>query len=146
MTTTDELMETMAGEVAEARRAAIDLVALIAGLNSELRPLEDAKKKAVEQLKQYLTLNGLDSLADDERGIVARLQDRKGSPTFDLVTLAKETDGYALIEAAMAGMARIDATMLARFRKDAGAGWADVVAKYEMPSTGTTALIVEAQK
>ena len=57
-----------------------------------------------------------------------------------LVTSAGGID--ALIKAANAGMVRIDHTMLARFRKDAGASWADAIAQYEMPGNGTEALTV----
>jgi hypothetical protein len=48
----------------------------------------------------------------------------------------------ALIEAAKAGMVRLDHTMLSKFRKDAGATWADDLAKFEMPGQGSTALTV----
>ena len=115
-------------------------------LNAEFNSILNNATTLISPLTANLDLNGLDSLRDGERGITARLQDRKGTPVYDLVSLAKDTDGYALIEAASAGMARIDHVSLSRFRKDAGAGWADLIAKYELPGTGTTALLVERDK
>lgn len=137
---------TLADDQATEQRQMLDLVATVATLGDEISRLDKMREAAMAQLRQYLDLNGLDSLRDGERGITARLQDRKGTPVYDLVSLAKDTDGYALIEAASAGMARIDHVSLSRFRKDAGAGWADLIAKYELPGTGTTALLVERDK
>lgn len=132
-------------EAQDARTTAsmLDLAHTIAELNEALKPLEDAKKKAVEQLKQAMLLSDLNELHDAERGITARIQERKGTPTYDLVRLVESTEGCeALVSAAGAGMVRIDNTMLSRFRKDAGASWADAIARVEMPGTGTQALVV----
>ncbi len=144
--TSNPLTEAMEQDKITAERHALDLVNAIAVLHAQLKPLEDTKKRAVDQLKQWMALEGLGELRDGEHGLVARLQDRKGTPVYDLVRLVKDDKIEALIDAAAAGMARIDHAMLARFRKDAGASWADTLAHYEMPGTGSTALIVEKEE
>lgn len=128
---------------AHAKQHMEDLAHAIAVLNEQLKPLEDAKKRAVDELKQLMLLSDTNELPVPEFGITARIQDRKGTPTYDLVRLVESTEGCeALVSAAGAGMVRIDNTMLSRFRKDAGASWADAIARVEMPGTSTQALVV----
>lgn len=143
MTTADEVMAAVQQDALSAERYALELLSELALINETLAPVEKRKKEVTESLKQYMALQGMDSLRDGEHGLTARFQDRKGTPVYDLVSLARDTDGLALIRAAEAGMARIDHPMLTRFRKDAGASWADVIHKYEMPGTGTSALVLE---
>jgi hypothetical protein len=128
---------------AQAEREILGLIASVAHINEELKPLEVAKKYAVERIKNHMQLNDMKFLRDDETGAAARITERKGTPTYDVISLVGSQGGIdALIKAANAGMVRIDHTMLARFRKDAGASWADAIAQYEMPSNGTEALTV----
>ena len=144
--TSDPLTDAMEQDKMATERQMLGYVAELALINETLSPLTRRKADLTERVKQWMALEGLGELRDGEHGLVARLQDRKGTPVYDLVRLAHDTDGYSLIEAAIAGMARIDHESLSRFRRDAGASWADVVAKYEMPGRGTTALIVEVEK
>ena len=128
---------------AQAEREILGLIASVAHINDELKPLEVAKKYAVERIKNHMQLNDMKFLRDDETGASAKITERKGTPTYDIVSLVTSAGGIdALIKAANAGMVRIDHTMLARFRKDAGASWADAIAQYEMPGNGTEALTV----
>lgn len=128
---------------AQAEREILGLIASVAHINEELKPLEVAKKYAVERIKNHMQLNDMKFLRDDETGASAKITERKGTPTYDIVSLVTSAGGIdALIKAANAGMVRIDHTMLARFRKDAGASWADAIAQYEMPGNGTEALTV----
>ena len=128
---------------AQAEREILGLIASVAHINEELKPLEVAKKYAVERIKNHMQLNDMKFLRDDETGAAAKITERKGTPTYDIVSLVTSAGGIdALIKAANAGMVRIDHTMLARFRKDAGASWADAIAQYEMPGNGTEALTV----
>ena len=128
---------------AQAEREILGLIASVAHINDELKPLEVAKKYAVERIKNHMQLNDMKFLRDDETGAAAKITERKGTPTYDVISLVTSQGGIdALIKAANAGMVRIDHTMLARFRKDAGASWADAIAQYEMPGTGTEALTV----
>lgn len=128
---------------AQAEREILGLIASVAHINDELKPLETAKRYAVERIKNHMQLNDLKFLRDDETGATAKITERKGTPTYDVISLVGSQGGIdALIKAANAGMVRIDHSMLSRFRKDAGAAWADAIAQYEMPGTGTEALTV----
>jgi len=128
---------------AQAEREIIGLISSVAHINDELKPLEVAKKYAVERIKNHMQLNDMKFMHDDETGATAKITERKGTPTYDVISLVTSAGGIdALIKAANAGMVRIDHTMLSRFRKDAGASWADAIAQYEMPGTGTEALTV----
>lgn len=138
--------QEIAAQDASAQRHLEELAYSIATINETLKPLEDAKKKYVDELKQLMALGDLTEVTDGEHGITARLQERSGTPTFDLITAVKNGDDGALIEAAAAGMVRLDTAMFKKFRKDAGASWADALAKYEGPGQGAVALIVETKK
>jgi len=128
---------------ASAQAHLADLAYSIATINEALKPLEDQKRRYVDELKQLMALSDLTEVVDAERGIVARIQDRKGQPTYDLPRLVESPNGCdALVSAAMAGMVRIDAVMLGRFRKDSGAAWADLIESKAMPGQGTQALTV----
>ena len=108
--------------------------------------VEKHLKSLKDTVKQYLNEQG-GELHDGEFDVTARLQERRGTPTYDLVTCVDSDEGFdAIIEAARAGMLRVDHPMLERFRKSAGASWADVLARYEMPGTGTVALLIERGK
>jgi hypothetical protein len=128
---------------AASERRILDLIASVAHINEELKPLETAKKFAVEQIKNHMALAGEKFMRDPETGAVAKITERKGTPTYDVVSLVTTQGGIdALIKAANAGMIRIDHVMLARYRKEQGASWADAIARFEMPGTGSEALTV----
>jgi len=140
----DDLIRIMEAEDADHRAGMLDCMNAIMFLNKQLKPLEAAKKEAVDTLKQAIALSGETSFVDYETNVIARLQDRKGTPVYDAKSAAGTDAGRdALHEAALAGMVRIDHVMLARFIKESGGGWADLLNKYQMPGTGTVALIVE---
>jgi hypothetical protein len=133
---TDELL--ISGE------RAVELVGLIFSLDYQIKPLTERRQKMAEQLKQYLLLSSEDSLSDGEVGAVARIQERNGATTYDLVSCVGTEDGeLAILQAAAAGMLRVDHAMLDRFRKGNGAVWADTLARYAMPGPPTYALYVE---
>ena len=124
-------------------RRILDLITSVAHINDELKPLEAAKKFAVDEIKQHMALANERYLRDPETGATAKITERKGTPTYDVITLVTTQGGIdALIKAANAGMVRIDHTMLSRFRKEQGASWADAIAQFEMPGTGSEALTV----
>ncbi len=128
---------------AASERRILDLITSVAHINEELKPLETAKKFAVEQIKQHMALTGDRWMRDPETGAAAKITERKGTPTYDVVSLVTTQGGIdALIKAANAGMIRIDHVMLARYRKEQGASWADAIAQFEMPGTGSEALTV----
>jgi hypothetical protein len=140
---TSKFDEYIGEQDAASTRRVLDLITSVAHINDELKPLETAKKFAVDQIKQHMALAGEKFLRDPETGASAKITERKGTPTYDVVSLVSSQGGIdALIKAANAGMVRIDHTMLSRFRKDSGAAWADALAQYEMPGTGTEALTV----
>ena len=136
---TSDLVREMEQQQADAQRHALDLVNAIALLNSQIKPLEGLKARAVDELKEYLLLNDLTELVDGETGAAAKLQDRTSAETFDLVR-ASERDPEAVLEAGHIGALSADSRMLDRH---SGAGWIDVLRKYRMPGRITTALYVE---
>lgn len=140
MTSIDELARLHEREMAETKRALLDDLNEVELINTQLRPLEARKRILTDRIKQGIGLAGLDELADGETGVVARIQERAGTPLYDLVSAAERS---SLLFAARAGMLRLDHAMFSRFRKESGAAWADDLARYEMPGNGTNALIVE---
>ena len=106
------------------------------GVDKRIKSLRD-------EIKVYLEEQG-GRLHEGELETTATLQVRTSTPSFDLVTCASTEEGQAaLIEAAKAGMVRVDFPMLKRFREQAGATWADTVWRYHMPGGTTSALIIE---
>lgn len=146
---TTELAREMEAEMAETRRALLEDLNEIELINTQLRPLEARKRILNDRVKQGMGLAGLDELADGETGVVGKIQERAGTPLYDLVG-AVQHDGATAIEAlgdaALAGMVRIDHAMLKRFREGNGSSWADLLHEYIMPGKGTEALIVEQTK
>lgn len=125
-------------------REALGLLTELAYINEQLSPLEKRKRELTDQLKQWMALEDREDLLDGERGLVARLQSRNGTPTYDVVSLVKDAAGAeALVDAASAGMVRVDHAMLDRFRKQNGATWADLIERVQIPGTGTVALVIE---
>lgn len=109
------------------------------GLENEIKRLRDGIKAELEAEHERGNDEGLH---DGELEVAAKLQFRGGSPTYDCVTLA-DASPDALIEAAKAGMVRVDHTALERFRKNGGATWADTIWRAQMPGTGSVALLIE---
>ena len=143
----NELALEMEAEALAARQEAAEKLTELALCNEMLSPLEKRKKELTDWLKQHMALEGIDHLGgidSHEQPITARLHDRKGTPTYDVVTLVESPDGCdALVNAANAGMVRVDHQMLSRFRDKSGAEWADQIARFEMPGTGSIALVIE---
>lgn len=105
--------------------------------------VEEFLKHQKDAIKAFLNESSEPFIHDGELGWTAKLQARQGTPTYDLVTCANTEAGpEAIIEAARAGMLRIDHSMLRDFRKESGAGWADVINRFQMPGTGTIALLI----
>ncbi len=143
MTAADDLGREMERDAAATEAKMLEAVRELALIAEAMRPLTARQTELRDQVKQFMTLNGLDELADRETGVVAKIQDRNSTPTYDLVSAVERGHDQALVHAASAGMLRLDHTMLQRFRKANGAWWAETIARYEMPGTSTTALIVE---
>ena len=138
----DALARSMEAEQAQAERHALELVNIIAALNIAIRPQEAEKAKAVDALKQYMTLRNLSVLEDAETGRVAKITDRESSPLYDLVSLAKAGNMGILADAALAGLLRVDHVALKRFRDGNGASWLDELWRYQMPGSTTVVLTV----
>lgn len=100
-----------------------------------------------DSIKEYLSDAPEPFIYDGELQWIARLQHRAGPATYDLVTCANTGEGaQSILEAAKAGMLRVDDKMLVRFRKEAGAHWADVIERYRMAGTGSVALLIGPEK
>ena len=90
-----------------------------------------------KMLKQYLEAHPEEVLWDGENRIEARLQNRSGGETYDLVSI--HASNPALFERLYnTGCLMVDAAAV-KAQRDQVAG----VEKYAMPKKGTTALIVE---
>jgi alpha-galactosidase len=138
-----ELEESIRRQADTQRQIILDLMYSVANINEEIKPLEEAKKYATNEIKRHMQLDDLHYLEDPERGVVAKITERKGTPTYDLMTLVSTLDGQdALIKAAAAGMVRIDHAMLSRFLKEAGSTWAAAIDRVKMPGNMTEALSV----
>ena len=107
----------------------------------EARAERDNYGKRVESLgkmmKAYLEAHSGEVLWDGENKIEARLQDRSGGVTYDVISL--RTHDAVLFERLFdTGCVTLDAAVV-KAQADQVAG----VEKYAMPKKGTTALIVE---
>jgi hypothetical protein len=95
-----------------------------------------------DDIKAYLMDASDPNLFEGEFQWGARLQPRAGQPTYDLVTLSQRAGaGDIFIEAARAGVLRVDPKALDRFIDNAGATWAETINRMKMPGKGTVALI-----
>ena len=122
------------------RADALAAVALANHIDGELNQHIEALR---DQAKQYLALEGLDSLRDGETGVEVVLQQRKGTPTYNVPRLLGLAGGAeALLGAGQQlGMVRIDHKALERARAAAPAAWLDLIASVQEPGQGTTALM-----
>ena len=140
----DNLTREMEAEQAAEKRRVIDAINELATIAEVTKPIDAREKLLREQVRDYMALNGFEVLEDGETGVRAKFQDRTGQPLYDLVSAAHVGHGtLAILDAAKAGMLRVDAQMLKRFRSGSGATWADVLEGYAMPGPQTTALIIE---
>lgn len=136
------LQDAMTGDAARSR-----VVAALAELHTA-RQEKSGWTKRDEKLsalvKDFLAAADERELLDGEAGVAAWIEERAGTPTFDLLSMvaaeAKAAD--VLLSAAAAGLIRIDNTALVRLDKNNGAVWIDLLKKYRMPGTGTSALHV----
>lgn len=138
----DPVDAVRAAEAAE-RAHALDLLAAVEMLRGQIAPLEKGRKRAADELKGWLALNG-GEISDPERGMRAYLRDSNGADVIDLLHAIDTVEGCeAIIEAAKSGMLRLDIVMLDRFRADAGALWADTLNRHRMPGgVKSTSLII----
>lgn len=114
---------------------------MVDGRNGVVK-LQDARKAAI---KGFIEQNDNEAIEDGELEVTARLSVRATTPQYDLITCANTTEGqYALLEAARAGLLRVDHKMLTDFRKrSGGASWADTLARYSMPAGATSAIYID---
>ena len=107
----------------------------------EARAERDNYNKRVEALakmmKEFLVSHPGEVLYDGEHKIEARLQERSGGVTYDLISIHK-ADPILFQRLFDTGCLTVDAAVV-KAQKDQIGG----LAKYEMPKRGTTALIVE---
>ena len=143
--TADDVTRAIETTAATEREHALALMQSIMLLNRELSPLVAAKQRAVNELKQRMLLNREETIYDHERGIVAYIQRRAGTPVYDLLR-ACEAEPGVVTSAGLAGVLRLDHQLFSRFRARSGSRWADHLASYEMPGQGTDALLVEPMK
>lgn len=142
----DDVAAALDADRLAAEKAALDLLAELTLINETLSPLEARKKKVTEALKQYMALEGVDELRGvdhRERPVTARMQERRGTPVYDLVSAIAAGSTGAVLSAGSAGMLRLDHQMFDRFMQKNGAGWGLDLARYRMDGPGTVALVVE---
>mgnify|MGYP000895567101 FL=1 len=140
MTTSDKaLMDDLAAEAAEQRRA---IVELLARLHVARQTQNTAKREAdglADRVKQWLDLENETEIADDERGIRAYYQSRS-TTTWDVASMP---DDLILILANTPGLMTINTSAFDALRRAGGSAALDDAMRFRM--TGETrALQVEA--
>jgi len=139
--TIEELSRLHEQDLADERAKMADVVLAIGAGEAEAKSLTKPLEALRDQLKQWMALNEVKELDAPDGGYVAKLQDRGGTPVYDLISCV-DADPQAVVDAARAGLLRVDHTALERLRKGNGAIFADTLARYAGPGQGSTALIV----
>lgn len=134
MSTTQELLMDS--------RKALDVLDELAIIKENLSALKARESVLVDQLKQYMQLEDVEAFTDEERGITAHLQHRDGTPQYDLVNAPE----HAVIMAAKAMLLKLDHAAFQRLRGNNGATWMDDLARFEMPTAGSEALIIKRER
>lgn len=70
--------------VASTEREVIALLEELHTLRQAIRETQARERAITEAVKAYMEQRGLEVLEDGEKGYVARLQVRRGSPTYDV--------------------------------------------------------------
>lgn len=115
-----------------------DAILIMRGFVEARARAVDAKKgqDAIgDQLRSYLEQNG-GRLYDGETGWEAKLQEREGPATYDVLSM----DDALVLAAAHAGALNVDAKVVAALRGKTA--WVDEIARHKMPGKPSTALIV----
>jgi hypothetical protein len=107
--------------------------------------VEKLQGERKDALKAFITDNGNEAVEDGELDVTAKITVRSTTPAYDLVTCSQTEQGAAaLLEAARAGLIRVDHKMLTDFRKrSGGASWADTLERFAMPAGATTAIHID---
>ena len=128
-------------EATAARREHIELLREIYDLRSKANAATRAERGLTERLRQYLDLEGLNELSDDERGLVARLQEREGWEQ-DLRNMPADVLAALLA----AGALRFDNKLVEALVEKAPTTAVGEALKYRRRIIASTALLVEVQK
>ena len=115
-------------------------VQALAALKAEIAELEAQERPLIAVLKQVMALNG-DARVTDDFGNVAELSERRTGARYDLVSVARDRPAV-LAAAGEAGMLSLADGMLAAFRTNGGAVWADVLWQYRDDGGTTTVLSI----
>ena len=136
---TNDVEQDVAAEAGATRVQMIDLIAAIEMLRKEIKPLEEMRKRAVDELKTYMGLSGLDALEDPERGLVAKMQPRGSA---ERCNLSRASDATVLAAAHAAGVLRVDMKAVRRLHGNEGETWTDELIRLAMPGDTTYALVI----
>ena len=119
------------------RAEALTKLQALAVIRDEIGPLRHQEQRLRDQLVQYLELEGVDELAYEELGIVARLQERRRPDAYDLPRLP---DDVAARLAKIPGLLWVNSAAL----KALGDTSMDLheLRRVRMPGGVTTALVV----
>jgi hypothetical protein len=102
------------------------------GVEAEIKRLKDSLKGMLEDSTEQ-------AYYAREVDVEAKLQNRQGTPTLDLITMAKDRPEI-LAELAVMGCLKVDwATFKTNWGKSAAV---DDAKRYEMPGKGTVALLI----
>ena len=123
------------------QREAVALLADIARAKRELREWRRLERSLRDAIAAYLEQAGERELADGERGIVARLQERSRPDTYDLPRLP---DDVVARLAKIPGLLTVNAAAL-RGLGDSSMDLHDL-RRVKMPGGITTALVVERKR
>ena len=136
MTTREEAIEAL--NMTEA-----DLVAMLPRYVEQREIKADAERfldPLGKEIKKWLEAHPGEPLVDGERGITASLQERRGTPAYDLLTL-HEKEPVLFERLLLTGCLRIDHSAV-RVQGIQVSG----VEKYASPTPVTTALLVKEEK
>lgn len=123
--------------VASTEREVIALLEELHTLRQAIRETQARERAITEAVKAYMEQRGLEVLEDGEKGYVARLQVRRGSPTYDVRSMP---DGLVLRLKGLGALA-VDAKVIKAL--DGKAAEALDVRPYAIPGPETVALVVE---
>ena len=121
-----------------------EIVALLPSLHLQREVMGEARKedkRLTERVKQWLLLARETEVEDGEHGIRAWLQERSGSPDYDVISAANASPEM-VVKLAQAGVLKVDRTALSAMRGKA-AHFDDFAARYAMPGQMSVALRVE---
>jgi hypothetical protein len=135
------LMREIQAEAVEERRGIVDILADLHVARQEKANADARQSRLTARVKQYLALEEISEVTDDERGIRAWLQPQ-GETTWDCEHMRPEV----LTELAKRGLLTVNTAAFDKLMKTATNSLMDEAKKYRITGEGSPRLMVEAVK